>query len=46
MKHFVLSVIKTEGIPCRMLTAVTLIEILARVARKIAQSFYFILHRV
>ena len=33
-----------EAVPCRMLTAVTLAEILARVTGKVAQSLVFILH--
>ena len=44
VNHLILTIIKAEAVPCRMLTAVTLAEILARVTGKVAQSLVFILH--
>ena len=44
VNHLILTIIKAEAVPCRMLTAVTLAEILARVTGKVAQSLIFILH--
>ena len=43
---FILSVVETERIPCRMFAAVTLIEVLAGIAGKVAQTFHFVLYSV
>ena len=42
--HLVLAVVKAEAVPCGMLTPVSLAEILARVAGKVAQPLVLILH--
>ena len=46
VNHLVLAIVKAERIPCRMLTTSALIEILARITGKVAQSFYLVLHGV
>ena len=46
MEHFVLSVIEAEAVPSRMLVSLARIEILVRVAGKIAQTFQLVLHGV
>ena len=42
--HLVLAVVKAEAVPCGMLTPVSLAEILARVAGKVAQPLVLIFH--
>ena len=44
--HLVLSVVEAEAVPSRMLVSVARIEILVRVAGKIAQTFQLVLHGV
>ena len=44
MKHFILSIIKTERIPCRMFSAGTLMKILVGGPIKAAQTFCLIFH--
>ena len=46
VNHLVLAIVKAERIPCRMLTTSALIEILARITGKVAQSFHLVLHGV
>ena len=44
VKHIILSVVKTEGIPCWMFVTISRIEELIWITGKIAQSFNLILH--
>ena len=46
VNHLVLAIVKAERIPCRMFTTSALIEILARITGKVAQSFHLVLHGV
>ena len=44
VQHLVLTIIKAQAVPCRMLPTLTWIEILVRVASKIAQTLNLVLH--
>ena len=44
MEHFVLAVVKAEGVPCGMFTSATAIEILTRIAGKVAQTLHLVLY--
>ena len=44
--HLVLTVVEAEAVPSRMLVSLARIEILVRVAGKIAQTFQLVLHGV
>ena len=46
VQNLVLSIVKTKAVPCRMLAAASLIEVLARIAGKVAKTLHFILHRM
>ena len=44
VEHFVLAVVEAKAVPCGMLSAVALVEVLAGVAGKVCQAFHLILH--
>ena len=46
MEHFVLSVIETEAVPCRMLVSVAWVEKLVWVTGKVAETFNLVLYGV
>ena len=46
MNDLVLSIIEAKSVPFRLLAALSLIKILARITGKVAQSFYLVLHGV
>ena len=44
VQHLVLSIVETKAVPSRMLTTLTLAEVLTWVAGKVCQAFHLVLH--
>ena len=42
--HFILAVVEAQTVPCRVLSAVAGIEVLAGISGEVAETFYLVLH--